>query len=67
MPGFWSTTDREVAAHVGIGARRRVTARQDLGVRIEYDDIGGHALLGVRALDYRYRVARVKGGRYGVP
>lgn len=50
-----ATTDREVAAHVGIGARRRVTARQDLGVRIEYDDIGGHALLGVRALDYRYR------------
>ena len=51
-----ATTDREVAAHFGLGARRQVTARQDLGVRVEYDDIGGHALLGVRALDYRYRV-----------
>jgi hypothetical protein len=50
-----ATTDREVAAHFGLGARRQVTARQDLGVRVEYDDIGGHALLGVRALDYRYR------------
>ncbi len=25
-------------------------------MRVEYDDIDGHALLGVRALDYRYRV-----------
>ncbi|MCC7081578.1 MAG: hypothetical protein IT530_12970 [Burkholderiales bacterium] len=50
-----ATTDREMAAHFGLGARRQVTARQDLGVRIEYDDVGGHALIGVRALDYRYR------------
>lgn len=51
------TTDREVAAHFGVGARRRVSAHQDLGVRLEYDEIDGHALLGVRALDYRYRFA----------
>lgn len=50
-----STTDLEVAPHIGIGARRAVSARQDLGVRIEYDDVDGHTLLGVRALDYRYR------------
>lgn len=50
-----STTDLEVAPHVGIGARRAISARQDLGVRIEYDDVDGHTLLGVRALDYRYR------------
>jgi len=53
IPRF--TTDREVAAHFAVGARRRVSAHQDLGVRVEYDDIDGHALLGVRALDYRYR------------
>lgn len=51
------TTDREIAAHFGVGARRRVSAHQDLGVRVEYDEIDGHALLGVRALDYRYRFA----------
>ncbi|MGD9597542.1 MAG: capsule assembly Wzi family protein [Steroidobacteraceae bacterium] len=51
-----ATTDREVAPHFGLGARRAVSARQDLGVRVEYDDIDGHALLGVRALDYRYRL-----------
>lgn len=50
-----ATTDREFAAHFGLGARRKVTARQDLGVRIEYDDVRGHAFLAVRALDYRYR------------
>ncbi|MEZ5533744.1 MAG: capsule assembly Wzi family protein [Steroidobacteraceae bacterium] len=52
-----TTTDREAAPHFGLGARRSVTAHQDLGARIEYDDIDGHALLGVRALDYRYRFA----------
>jgi hypothetical protein len=43
------------AAHFGLGARRRVSAHQDLGVRIEHGDVGGHGLTGVRALDYRYR------------
>jgi hypothetical protein len=52
-----TTTDSEAGMHLGIGARRQVSERQDLGVRVEYDDIGGHALIGVRALDYRYRFA----------
>lgn len=52
-----TTTDSDVAMHLGIGARRQVSERQDLGVRIEYDDIDDHALVGVRALDYRYRFA----------
>jgi len=52
-----ATTDTDVALHLGIGARRQVSARQDLGVRLEYDDIDGHTLIGVRALDYRYRFA----------
>jgi hypothetical protein len=41
--------------HLGLGARREVSDHQDLGVRIEADDIRSHALLSVRALDYRYR------------
>jgi hypothetical protein len=49
------TTNQDVAVHFGLGARRAVSPRQDLGVRVEYDDIAGHALIGVRALDYRYR------------
>jgi hypothetical protein len=41
--------------HLGIGARRAVTANSDLGARLEYDQVDGHALLGFRLLDYRYR------------
>jgi hypothetical protein len=42
-------------AHLAIGARRFVSDHSDLGARIEADDVQGHSLLGVRALDYRYR------------
>lgn len=42
-------------AHVAVGARRFVSNHSDLGARIEADDIQGHSLIGVRALDYRYR------------
>jgi hypothetical protein len=41
--------------HFGVGARRAVSANNDLGVRLEADQVDGHSLLGVRALDYRYR------------
>jgi hypothetical protein len=41
--------------HLGFGARRAVTENNDLGVRVELDEVDGHDLLGVRALDYRYR------------
>jgi hypothetical protein len=41
--------------HFGIGARRAVTENNDLGVRAEFDDVDGHSLIGVRALDWRYR------------
>ena len=44
-----------IAPHFGIGARRAVSERSDLGVRAEIDDIDGDMLLSVRALDYRYR------------
>jgi hypothetical protein len=51
-------TDTETSAHFAVGARRAVSARSDLGVRAEYDDINGRSLIGVRALDYRYRFTR---------
>lgn len=50
-------TQTEIAPHIAIGARRAVSARQDLGVRVELDRIVDRVLIGVRALDYRYRFA----------
>jgi hypothetical protein len=49
------TTDAEIAAHFGLGARRAVSQRSDLGVRLELDQVDDEYLLAVRALDYRYR------------
>lgn len=48
-------TDREVAPHFAVGARRAVSPHQDLGVRVELDRIQDTLLIGLRALDYRYR------------
>jgi hypothetical protein len=41
--------------YVALGARRRVSRHQDLGVAVEADDLSGRTLLSVRMLDYRYR------------
>jgi hypothetical protein len=42
--------------HLGFGARRAVSDKNDLGVRIELDqNVDGHSLLGARVLDYRHR------------
>jgi len=49
------TTNIGFGPHVALGARRAVSNNNDLGVRLEYDQVDGHALVGVRALDYRYR------------
>ncbi len=43
------------APHLGLGARRTVSDRSDLGARLELDQVDGHTLLSVRAIDYRYR------------
>jgi hypothetical protein len=48
---------RTVAPHLGIGARRAVSDRSDLGARLELDDLDGELLVAVRAIDYRYRFA----------
>jgi hypothetical protein len=44
--------------HIGAGARRAVSDNNDLGVRVEADQVDGHSLLGVRAIDYRYRFSQ---------
>jgi hypothetical protein len=44
------------SAHFAIGARRRASTHNDLGTRIEYDNIAGHSLLGIRLIDWRYRL-----------
>jgi hypothetical protein len=50
------TTKIEFGPHIAFGARRAVSANNDLGVRIEIDgDVDGHNLIGARFLDYRYR------------
>lgn len=46
---------QQTGAHFAIGARRAVSKHNDLGVRLELDDIDGRLLLGFRAVDYRYR------------
>jgi hypothetical protein len=50
-----TTAPQKTSPHLEIGARRRATEHQDLGTRIEVDDIDGHSLVGIRLIDYRYR------------
>lgn len=50
-------TESNTGAHIAIGARRGVSDSSDLGARLELDDVDGHNLLSVRAIDYRYRFA----------
>lgn len=44
-------------AHFALGARREVSGHSDLGTRVEFDELSGHSLIGVRLIDYRYRFA----------
>lgn len=41
--------------HLAVGARRAVSDHSDLGTHVEYDELQGLGLLGVRLIDYRYR------------
>ena len=50
-----TTTDATVAPHFAVGVRRALSHSSDIGVRVELDDIDGNLLIGVRAVDYRYR------------
>jgi opacity protein-like surface antigen len=57
--------DTSSGPHVAIGVRGTVSQHSDIGTRIELDDIDGNTLIGVRAVDYRYRVGDNL-ARYGV-
>jgi hypothetical protein len=52
------TTAYEANYHFGVGARRPVSERSDLGVRLEFDEVADRSLVSFRALDYRFRVNR---------
>ncbi len=54
-PAARTTGPSQTAAHFEVGARRFVTEHQDLGTRLEFENIDGHSLVGVRLLDYRLR------------
>jgi hypothetical protein len=50
-----TTSKTNFGPHFALGARRAVSDRNDLGVRLELDEIDGHSLIGVRPIDYRHR------------
>jgi hypothetical protein len=52
-----TTTPFQTGAHLAVGARRAVSDHSDLGTHIDYDQVNGAGLLGVRLIDYRYRFA----------
>jgi hypothetical protein len=52
-----TTSQLAYGPHFGVGARRAVSASNDLGVRAEFDQVDGHLLIGLRPLDYRHRFA----------
>lgn len=45
----------EAGGHIGLGVFRRVGERNEVGARIELDNLGSDLLLAVRAVDWRYR------------
>ncbi|HLF12206.1 MAG TPA: hypothetical protein VJA26_13430 [Gammaproteobacteria bacterium] len=47
----------ESGVHLGVGVRRALRARGDIGARLELDSVDSNLLLTVRALDYRYHVS----------
>jgi hypothetical protein len=50
------TTDpQKTGYHFAVGARRAVSEHNDLGSRVEVENVEGRSLVGVRLVDYRYR------------
>jgi hypothetical protein len=47
----------DTSIHLGVGARRRVSDRADIGFRLELDSIDSATLLTVRAFDYRRHIS----------
>lgn len=58
ITGKRNTGDYETNYHVGVGARRAISERHDLGVRLEFDEVAERTLVSIRALDYRFRLNR---------
>ena len=56
QPGNIVTSESGV--HLGVGARRSISARADIGVRIEWDKFGPNPFFAVRAFDYRHNVSK---------
>ena len=52
-----NTESTESGLHLGVGVRRALAGRGDIGARLELDDIDSNLLVSVRALDYRYHVS----------
>jgi hypothetical protein len=50
-----TTSNVGFGPHFAVGARRAVSENNDLGVRVEFDEVQSRSLIGVRPLDYRYR------------
>lgn len=46
---------RTTGEHIGLGARRAVSPRNHIGVRLELDKVDDQRLLSVRAIDYQFR------------
>lgn len=49
--------DTSTGVHLGIGVRRTLQGGNDIGARLELDDVDSDMLLTVRALDYRFHVS----------
>jgi hypothetical protein len=49
------TTSVQIDPHFAVGARRAVSANNDLGARVEIDEVQDHMLIGIRPIDWRYR------------
>lgn len=43
--------------HLGIGVQRRLSGGNDIGVRLELDDVDSELLLALRLVDYRFNVS----------
>jgi hypothetical protein len=46
--------DTHGSVHFGLGVRRAVNRRNDLGTRIEFDNVAGRLFTALRAVDYRH-------------
>jgi hypothetical protein len=49
----WTSTNSS-GVHIGLGVRRTLSGGNDIGVRLELDDVDSNTLLAVRAFDYRF-------------